>query len=148
MTTRRAWLIACGSVALATSRAGHAQTKVYRIGILQAATREDATKLSGEPFLSALAELGFVDGRNLVAAARYGMQFLSVKARNAAEFDEAAVATRKWNADAVYINSNPPSFANRKHILALLAEMKKPAMYWNTSFVEDGGLIAYAVNFP
>ena len=35
------------------------------------------------------------------AAARFEMQFLAVKARNAAEFDEAAVATRKWNADAV-----------------------------------------------
>lgn len=267
MNMRRKLLIAFAASALAP-RVGHAQAKVYRIGILQAATREDATKLSGEPFLSRLAQLGFVEGRNLVvearyaggqlerlpalaaeilatkpdlifappapatatvkaltstipvvfcfvnepvalgfaqslarpggnltglsnfsveiaakriellkelapklnrlcawynpdtvndppelreverAAARFEMQFLPVTARNAAEFDEAAVATRKWNADAVYLNANPPSFANRKQIIGLVAGLKKPAIYWNTTFVEDGGLIAYAVNFP
>lgn len=244
------------------------QAKVYRVGILQAGTREDTAKLSGEPFVSALAQLGVVEGRNLavearyadgqlerlpalaaeilatkpdlifappsaaasaarsltstvpivfcfvndpvaagfaqslgrpggnltglsnfsvavagkriellkelapkltrlcawynpatvndaaelreveLAAARYGMQFLAVKARNAVEFDEAALEARNWNADAIYLNTNPPTFVNRKQIIGLVAALRKPAIYWNTTFVEDGGLIAYAVNFP
>jgi putative ABC transport system substrate-binding protein len=81
------------------------------------------------------------------AATRFGMQFLAIKARNVAEFDEAAVATRKWGADAIYINSNPVATVNRKRIVSLIEGMKKPAIYFQTVFVDDGGLIAYAVNF-
>ncbi len=82
------------------------------------------------------------------AAAGYGMQFLAIRARNPAEYDEAAVATRKWRADAIYINSNPVASANRKQIISLVSALKKPAVYFIATFVEDGGLIAYAVSFP
>lgn len=83
-----------------------------------------------------------------IAAARFGMQFLGVKARNPTEYDEAAAATRKWGAHATYINSNPAAFANRKQIISLMSALKMPAMYFITTFVEDGGLICYAANFP
>ena len=33
-------------------------------------------------------------------------------------------------------------------MIGLVAALKKPAIYWNTTFVEEGGLLAYAVNFP
>jgi len=81
------------------------------------------------------------------AATRYGMQFQVLKARTPPEYDEAAAATRKWNADAIYINSNPAAFANRRQIIDLIAALKVPATYFNINFVEDGGLIAYAVDF-
>lgn len=81
------------------------------------------------------------------AAARFGMQFFAIKARNPTEYDEATAATRKWGADAIYINPNPTSYAFRKQILGLVAGLKMPAIYWNTAFVEDGGLISYAPNF-
>jgi putative ABC transport system substrate-binding protein len=266
---RRQILVALGACAFTASVPSVAQRqKVYRIGILQVGVRGDVDKLSGIPFLNGLAELGYVEGRNLVidtryaegklerlpalaaeiisakpdlifappapataavkaltttipivfcfvnepvalgfaqslarpggnltgmsnfnveitgkriemlremtpklnrlcvwynadamndavelrevekAAAHFGMQFLAINARNPAEYDDAAAATRKWGADAIHINSNPVSFANRKQIIRLIAELKKPAIYWNTSFVEDGGLISYAVNFP
>jgi len=81
------------------------------------------------------------------AAARFGMQLLTVKAQTPAEYDEAAAATRKWNADAIYLNSNPSTYVNRKHVIGLIAALRKPAMYFITGFCDDGGLIAYAVNF-
>jgi putative ABC transport system substrate-binding protein len=80
-------------------------------------------------------------------AAKFGMQFLALKARNPAEYAEAAAATRKWAADAVYVNANPTSYTFRKDILGLIGGLKRPAIYWNSLFVDDGGLIAYAPNF-
>lgn len=76
------------------------------------------------------------------------MQFLAIRARNPAEFDEAAEATRKWGANAIHINSNPVAYTNRRQIISLVAALKKPAVYFITTFVEDGGLVAYAVNPP
>lgn len=46
-------------------------TKVFRLGLLQTGKPGDADKLSGEPFLSELARLGYVEGRNLVVERRY-----------------------------------------------------------------------------
>ncbi|MBI3706663.1 MAG: ABC transporter substrate-binding protein [Proteobacteria bacterium] len=83
-----------------------------------------------------------------MAAARFGAQFLVIAARTPAEYDAAAAATRAWGADAIYVNSNPAAVVNRKQIIGLAAALKIPAVYFNTTFVEDGGLICYAANFP
>jgi putative tryptophan/tyrosine transport system substrate-binding protein len=83
-----------------------------------------------------------------VAAARLDMQFLAIKAHTPAEYEAAAAATRDWGAHAVYLNSNPAAFANRSQIINLMAASKMPAIYFNSSFVADGGLITYAANFP
>ena len=68
---RRTFLAMMTSGLLAAPLTARAQAKVHRIGILQAGRHEDAAKLSTEPFVSALAQLGFVEGRNLVVEARY-----------------------------------------------------------------------------
>ena len=39
-------------------------------------------------------------------------------------------------------------YTNRRQIISLVAALKKPAVYFITTFVEDGGLVAYAVNPP
>jgi len=82
------------------------------------------------------------------AAARLGIQVLELKARNAQDYDQAAAASRKWNAESIYVTSNPTNFANRKQIIALVAGLKRAATYPTTIFVEDGGLMTYTVNFP
>ena len=255
---------------IAAPRDGGAQNrdKSYRIGILQAGSRELTDKLSGVPFVSALAELGYVEGRNLrvetryaegnlerlpglaeeivagkpdlifapagpgasaakartttipivycfvndpvalgfaqslarpggnltglsnyshaaaskrvellkeivpkvarlaiwyspdavndavelreveSATARLGMQVLELKTRNPGEYEAVAAASRKWNADAVYVSSNPTNFANHKQIIALIAGLRRPAALPTTVFVEDGGLMTYTVSFP
>lgn len=269
MNARRKLILALGANGLVAALPAFAQSKkAYRIGILQAGIREDNEKTSGHPFIAGLAELGYVEGRNLVidtryaegklerlpalaaeivnarpdlifapaapataavkamtgtipilfcfvnepvalgfaqslahpggnltgmsnfsveitgkriellkeitpklsrlcawfnpdamndavelravenAATRYGMRFLAIRARNAKEFDEAADATRKWGADAIYINSNPVAYTNRRQIITLIGALRKPAIYFITTFVDDGGLIAYAVDQP
>ena len=51
----------------------HAQTapKVVRLGILQGGKREDVESFSDEPFLSELAKLGYVEGKNIIVQRRY-----------------------------------------------------------------------------
>ena len=82
------------------------------------------------------------------AAAKLGMQFLAIAANKPTEYEAAAAATREWGAHAVYLNSNPAAFANRKQIIALMAAAKLPTMYFVANFVAEGGLICYAANFP
>ena len=81
------------------------------------------------------------------AIARFGMQFLAVKGRNPAEYDEAAAAAKKWGADSIYVVASPTTYAFHKHIVGLVAKMRLPAVYWNADFVEDGGLMSYAPDF-
>jgi len=82
------------------------------------------------------------------AATRFGMQFLPIAANKPAEYDAAAAATRDWGAHATYLSSNPAAFANRGKIIELMAAAKMPATYFHAVFVADGGLMAYAANFP
>ena len=264
---RRQFLGVAGALLAAPWGRAQSQTRTYRLGILQAGNREGAIKLSEEPFLGALAALGFAEGRNLVierryadsqlerlpglakelvalkpdlifspasqptaalkalgtsipvvfcfvsdpvasgfartlarpggsftglsnfgfeiaakrvellkeivpklrrlcawnnpdsvvdageleevkrAADRFGMEFRTFRARNPAEFEEAAAATRAWAAGGIYVTGNPTSYVHRRQIVALAAALKTPAIYWNIAFVEEGGLIAYAADF-
>jgi putative tryptophan/tyrosine transport system substrate-binding protein len=81
------------------------------------------------------------------AANAYGMEVLTIDARNPSEYEAAAAQSEQWKADGLCIASNPPAFNNRRIIIELAARLGKPTIYWNTIFVEDGGLISYAVNF-
>jgi len=81
------------------------------------------------------------------AANAFGMEVLTIDARNPAEYAAAAAQSDQWKADGLCITSNPPAFVNRRIIIDLAARLGKPTIYWNTIFVEDGGLISYAVNF-
>ena len=256
---RRQFLGIAGLLLAATWGRAQSQARTYRLGFLQAGTREDAAKLSEEPFLRALAVLGFAEGRNLVierryaegrlerlpalakelvalkpdlilspasaptaalkalgtsipvvfcfvsdpiasgfarslarpggnftglsnfsaeiaakrvellreivpklrrliawnnpdavndaieveevkrAAGRFGMEFRAITARNPAEFEEAAAATRAWAADGIYVASNASNYTHRRQVVALAAALKTPAIYWIAGFVEEGG---------
>lgn len=81
------------------------------------------------------------------AANLYRMEVLTIDARNPGEYEAAAAQCDQWEADGLCMTSNPPAFVNRRIIIELAARLGKPMIYWNTIFVEDGGLISYAVNF-
>jgi putative ABC transport system substrate-binding protein len=80
-------------------------------------------------------------------AARVGMQVFGVRVRNPEEFAEGAGATRAWGADCIYFSSNPTYYANRKALIAVVAGLKIPAVYFIDEFADDGGLFAYAANY-
>jgi putative ABC transport system substrate-binding protein len=81
------------------------------------------------------------------AADLFGMEVLAIEARNPVEYEAAAAQTDQWKADGLCITSNPAPFNNRRLIIELAAKLGKPAIFWNTIFVEDGGLISYAVSY-
>jgi putative ABC transport system substrate-binding protein len=81
------------------------------------------------------------------AANVLGMEVLTIEAGKPSEYEAAATQSDQWKADGLCITSNPPAFINRRIIIELAARLSKPAIYWNTLFVQDGGLISYAVNF-
>ena len=71
---KRRELIAFASGVLifpSVSSLAQAPPKAVRLGILDAGTREDSDKMSGEPFLRELAKLGYVEGQNLIVERRY-----------------------------------------------------------------------------
>ena len=71
---KRRELIAFASGALifpSVSLLAQAPPKAVRLGILQAGTREDTVTGTEEPFLGALAKLGYVEGQNLIVERRY-----------------------------------------------------------------------------
>lgn len=60
---------------------------------------------------------------------------------------EAAFATvRKEQADAVFVMENPVNFTARKELVSQVQQSRLPAIYALREFVDDGGLMAYAVN--
>jgi len=77
----------------------------------------------------------------------YGMEVLTIDARNLGEYEAAGAQSDQWKADGLCITSNPPAFINRRIIIEIAARLGKPMIYWNTIFVEDGGLISYAVDY-
>jgi len=81
------------------------------------------------------------------AASVLGMEVLTIEAGKPSEYEAAAAQSDQWKADGLCLTSNPPAFVNRHIIIELAARLGKPMVYWNTIFVEDGGLISYAVNF-
>jgi ABC-type uncharacterized transport system substrate-binding protein len=76
------------------------------------------------------------------AAHVMGMEVLTIDVRKPGEYEAAASQSDQWKADGLCITSNPPAFANRRIIIELAARLSKPTIYWNTIFVEDGGLIS------
>ena len=56
-------------------------------------------------------------------------------------------AAIEGRADAVLVLSNPMTNFQRTQMAALAVESRLPAIYWETAFVEDGGLMSYGVSF-
>jgi putative ABC transport system substrate-binding protein len=91
-TDRRTWLIllALGGAGLPLSAPAQPVAKVYRIGYLSAAS-EEAQRASRESFLRALAEHGWVEGRNLAVEYRFANGVVEALSLLAAELARARV---------------------------------------------------------
>jgi len=78
-----------------------------------------------------------------VRAKEMAKQIMVVRASNEADIHEAFATLVKERADALLVASDPFLFAQRKHIIALAARNRLPAIYQWRDFVEDGGLMSY-----
>ncbi len=74
-------------------------------------------------------------------ALRVAVQALAV--REAKDFDIAFSEIARKRPDALFVITDPLTQLNRKHLLELAIKSRLPAMYENSSYVNDGGLMAY-----
>jgi ABC-type uncharacterized transport system substrate-binding protein len=59
--------------------------------------------------------------------------------------DALSLRCTKKNADAVIVGDASTDFTYRKEIIALTNELRLPTMFPYRKFVDEGGLVAYAV---
>ena len=74
-------------------------------------------------------------------ALRVSVQALAV--REAKDFDGAFSEMMRKRPDALFVITDPLTQLNRKQLLELATKSRLPAMYENSPYVEDGGLMAY-----
>lgn len=76
-------------------------------------------------------------------AGRLGMQVLPARVTRAEDLPAAMRSLS--HADAWFVGEEVVYFVNRRAIIDLVMEQRKPAMYPSTFFVDAGGLMSYSV---
>ena len=101
-------------------------------------------------FLTIRASWDGPQGQNLSRAAReMGISVLGPPLDDPVqppEYRRVLNAMRSDGADAVIIGDAAPNYTYRKDIVALANELRLPTMFPYRDFVEDGGLVAYAID--
>jgi putative ABC transport system substrate-binding protein len=101
-------------------------------------------------FLTIRASWDGPQGQNLSRAAReMGISVLGPPLDDPVqppEYRRVLNAMRSDRADAVIIGDAAPNYTYRKDIVALANELRLPTMFPYRDFVEDGGLVAYAID--
>jgi putative ABC transport system substrate-binding protein len=82
------------------------------------------------------------------AAKALGIVLVPVGVRRREDIDAAFATVAKERADAIFVMENPVNFTVRKTLVSLVQQNRLPAIYALREFVDDGGLMAYAVNTP
>lgn len=77
--------------------------------------------------------------------AAQGLRILvhALAVREPKDFDVAFAALTKKRADSLFVITDPLINGNRKQLLDLAIKNRFPAMYENSSYVDDGGLMSY-----
>lgn len=79
-----------------------------------------------------------------LAGASLGLQLLHTQAPHPEAL--ASTISALSHTDAWFVNDGQMLFAHRKHVVALIAQQRKPAIYPLPIFVEEGGLMSYSVD--
>jgi putative ABC transport system substrate-binding protein len=81
------------------------------------------------------------------AAARVGVELVTLRAGNAAEIDTAFATLLERGAGALLVGEDVEFAALRRQIVALAARHAIPTIYFQNEFVAAGGLISYGPHF-
>ena len=88
-----------------------------------------------------------VAGRNRevmrTAARNLHLQLDFIDARDVAVLEKGLAAIRSSTAQAIILTNDPLFFNHRARIVALIAEMRMPTVYFTSEFVDAGGLLSY-----
>ncbi len=83
-----------------------------------------------------------------VAARTLGLTLQAVAVRAPADFDRAFAAITSGHAQALLTIADALTVLHRSRIVEFAAKNRLPAMYTNTFFAVDGGLMSYGPNQP
>jgi len=81
------------------------------------------------------------------AAQRIGLSSQLFQARISDELDAAFLAMKSSNVDSVVVLEGVMIFNNAKKIAKLAADARLPAIFFDSAFVNAGGLLSYGPNF-
>jgi putative tryptophan/tyrosine transport system substrate-binding protein len=77
-----------------------------------------------------------------------GIQLQALEYRNVTvDFDSVFRRAINHRPDGLYVVANPLMRANQKRIVDLALKSRLPSMYYNTEFVDAGGLMAYGPDY-
>jgi len=102
------------------------------------------------PKIRVVALLGGGSGTNEDASAGakvVGVQVRPVEIKNTNEIDRLGDELRKIRADGLLIGVGPIAILSLRKIAELAAKLRLPTMSQTPQYVEEGGLMAYGVNF-
>lgn len=102
------------------------------------------------PKIRVVGMLGGGSGTNEDASAGakvVGVQVRPVEIKNTNEIDRLGDELRKIRADGLLIGVGPIAILNLRKIAELAGKLRLPAMSQSPQYVDEGGLMAYGVNF-
>jgi len=82
------------------------------------------------------------------AANALGLKIISLEVRSPDDFDSAFARAKRDGAQAFITTPGGLVNAQQRQVLDFAAKNRLPAMYPDSEFVESGGLMSYAANFP
>lgn len=85
---------------------------------------------------------------SLEAAKVLGVTLVPIGMQRPEDLDPAFATVTKHHADAIFVMENPANFTTRKPLVSFVQRARLPAIYALREFVDDGGLMAYAVSTP
>ena len=81
-------------------------------------------------------------------AARFGLQHRVLEVRTIDELKSALTAARQDGVQAFHVSWNPVFNVHRAQVVAMVADLRLPAIYGFRDFVQAGGLMSYGPDLP
>lgn len=81
------------------------------------------------------------------AAKLIGMSILTTQVLSRDDFESAHKLLHTWRADSLYVPDSVTNTINRKLLVEFAAQLRLPAIYSNSVYSDDGGLISYGANY-
>ena len=76
-----------------------------------------------------------------------GMEVIPINLRDAGEFERSMAAFARVPNGGLVVTPSAPSLLHRNLIVALAAQYKLPAVYFERTFAAAGGLVSYGADF-
>jgi len=81
-------------------------------------------------------------------ARRLRLQLQFFESKDANNFDVITNALAKTRVGALFVVTSQMFFGNRARLVEMAAKSRLPAIFWNSAFVDAGGLMSYGTNLP